>query len=96
MFQRRLPALPHTAPVNDDVNVKYDDRYQYTMNRVRGLQSQVPLSRSLDPSSQQVRVGNVLVQLPITPTHTCNVGTRMSINTLVARCFAMSRSQISE
>ena len=95
MFQRRLPALPHTVPANDPQS-KYDDRYQYTMNRVRGLQSQVPLSRSLDPSSQQVRVGNVLVQLLTTPTHTCNIDTRMTINTLVARCFAVSRCQISE
>ena len=95
MFQRRLPALPHTAPANDPQS-KYDDRYQYTMNRVRGLQSQVPLSRSLDPSSQQVRVGNVLVQLLTTPTHTCNIDTSMTINTLVARCLAMSTCQISE
>jgi len=52
MLHRRLPNLSQSAP--EDYLAKYDDKYRYTMNRVRGIQSQVPLSEIMDPTSQQI------------------------------------------
>lgn len=49
MLHRRLPALR-----NDSAEIKDLSSYQYRMNRLRAMQSQVPMTRTVLTTTQQV------------------------------------------